>query len=89
MESHPPPVPPPTRACLRCSSPATYFRAAAGVWRGFGIVRRADGAVVPLVPGREVPLCEDCGEAFDPRCVLIWDAPSWVVPVYGRRVKGG
>jgi len=67
------------RRCLRCNSQATYFRAAARAWQGLGVSSEETGTVTPLVPGRVVPLCEKCGERFDPRSVLPWDAPSWVV----------
>jgi hypothetical protein len=67
------------RRCLRCKGPAAYFRAAAGVWQGLAITSQGDGAVTPLVPGRVVPLCEECADHFDPRSALPWNAPSWVV----------
>src|SRR5947209_5449115 len=67
--------------CAHCGTPATYCRAVAGVWRDFGIARSSDGSVVPLVPGQQVLLCEECAGAFDPRCTLPWNAPLWVVSV--------
>jgi hypothetical protein len=75
--------------CVRCGATATYFRAAAETWREFAIVRRANGVVLPLIPGREVPLCLECAAPFDPRCVRPWDAPPWVVRISGLQVRGG
>ena len=34
-----------------------------------------------LIPGRDVPLCLECAGIFDPRCVVRWNAPLWVVHV--------
>jgi hypothetical protein len=80
MEGQPSPTRPGERLCLRCGSPAMYFHATAEVWRDCGIVRWVDGAIVPLIPGREVPLCPECAGLFDPRSVVRWNAPAWVVP---------
>ncbi len=89
MESPVPSMSPADRPCLHCGAPSTYCRAAASVWRNFRIVRQRDGAVVALDPGREVPLCVECAEVFDPRCALWWNAPLWVLPLSARRVRGG
>jgi hypothetical protein len=81
VEPNPVPVRPSDQPCLRCGVPASYFRVPNTIWRGSGVVRRADGAVVPLDPRQAIPLCVECAAEFDPRSRIPWNAPLWVVPL--------
>lgn len=81
MSSPSSPLRPGPLPCVHCGAAATHFRTVVAAWRGFGVVRLSDGAVVPLVPGRQLPLCPECAGAFDPRCAIHWSSPRWVVPL--------